>query len=340
MQKLIKSPLFYVNIVLLIAFFSLVTSINVNQTNLPSFLKKAIAAVQAITGEGGVGYLSAFTATNQIGNSIIYDTGTNIGIGTTAPTSILDVRKDGVAPIQWGSSAKAVGFLGHNGNDALVGAIGSVGGSLRLRAGNQDRMFISSNGNVGIGTNAPGQKLTIVNGGNIEVLDGVISVKGAYTAGSLNLSGRDIQTSAEQDLYLNWNNNSKNVIIGGEGEQKALYMAGTNSYVDANDYWIRSAGKWASQLGGGGGGFQNVIGSFSFSITNATECNGGACNGDKYTADKLCRDRGYICSSGYTTSYCNPYHNINGWVGNGWQDTGIDCSGGSTNNITTLYCAK
>ena len=91
MKNLFKNPFFYINIFLLVLLILLSASINPNSTNLPSFAKKALAAVQSILGEGTVNYLAAFTGANQIGNSIIYDTGTRVGIGVTNPTQKLDV---------------------------------------------------------------------------------------------------------------------------------------------------------------------------------------------------------------------------------------------------------
>ena len=40
-----------------------------------------------VTGTGTTNYLSKFTASGTIGNSIIYDNGTNVGIGTNTPNS-------------------------------------------------------------------------------------------------------------------------------------------------------------------------------------------------------------------------------------------------------------
>ena len=40
---------------------------------------------------GTTNYVSKFTGVNSLGNSIIYDNGTNVGIGTTSPTNKLDV---------------------------------------------------------------------------------------------------------------------------------------------------------------------------------------------------------------------------------------------------------
>jgi hypothetical protein len=47
-------------------------------------------------------------------------------------------------------SGSQVGFLGYDGIDALVGANAAVGGSLRLRAGNQDKLIIPASGNLNL----------------------------------------------------------------------------------------------------------------------------------------------------------------------------------------------
>ena len=97
MKNLFKNPFFYINIFLLVLLILLSASINPNSTNLPSFAKKALAAVQSILGEGTVNYLAAFTGANQIGNSIIYDTGTKVGIGVTNPSQKLDVGSNNIS---------------------------------------------------------------------------------------------------------------------------------------------------------------------------------------------------------------------------------------------------
>jgi len=118
MKNLFKNPLFYINVFLLVLLILLSASINPNSTNLPYFAKKALAAVQFILGEGTVNSLAAFTGANQIGNSIIYDTGANIGIGTTGPSQKLDVNGNIKANDYWiaaaGKWASQVGQAGHN----------------------------------------------------------------------------------------------------------------------------------------------------------------------------------------------------------------------------------
>ena len=49
-----------------------------------------------ITGSGTTNYISKFTGANSLGDSLIYDDGTNVGIGTTLPTEKLHVLGNGL----------------------------------------------------------------------------------------------------------------------------------------------------------------------------------------------------------------------------------------------------
>lgn len=53
---------------------------------------QSVAGGGNISGSGTVGYLSKFTGSTAIGNSVISETGGNIGIGTTSPSQKLDVN--------------------------------------------------------------------------------------------------------------------------------------------------------------------------------------------------------------------------------------------------------
>lgn len=57
-----------------------------NGTNCPGSLGSA-----NITGSGASGYLARWTSTSNLGSSVIYDDGTNVGIGTANPTGKLQV---------------------------------------------------------------------------------------------------------------------------------------------------------------------------------------------------------------------------------------------------------
>src|SRR3989338_8721121 len=93
MQK--KSSVFYINTILSIVAILLI----VNTFNLPghTFIKRAFAAIDTITGQGTLNYLARFTSAvnpNYIGDSIIYDDGAgHVGIGgTISPSAMLDVN--------------------------------------------------------------------------------------------------------------------------------------------------------------------------------------------------------------------------------------------------------
>jgi hypothetical protein len=52
---------------------------------------QAIPGGGGISGSGTTNYVAKFTGASSIGNSQLFDNGTNVGIGTTAPTTLLDV---------------------------------------------------------------------------------------------------------------------------------------------------------------------------------------------------------------------------------------------------------
>jgi hypothetical protein len=135
-----------------------------------------------VEGSGTINYLAKFTATSTIGNSLIFDNGTGVGIGTTTPTALLQVK--GVNPANpstrylktqigggntWGLNAfeeLAVGFNGirsiFSGGDNWDISF-SAGTSTTWSSGTQpERMRITATGNVGIGTASPSCTLDVV----------------------------------------------------------------------------------------------------------------------------------------------------------------------------------
>lgn len=82
--------------------------------------KKTIADLQAtitgsISGSGSGGYITKFTGTTAIGNSVIYESSGKIGIGTTTPFYILSVKPNsnlnfGIGYSDWPSTAASISF--------------------------------------------------------------------------------------------------------------------------------------------------------------------------------------------------------------------------------------
>jgi hypothetical protein len=135
-----------------------------------------VQAVVEITG-GGIGgsgttnYVSKFTASGVLGNSLIFDNGTNVGIGNTNTTYNLDVSGTGrFTGLLTGYRGT---FTGADGDYVFFINGGATAGSsygLRINAGGNssdyairtknaaqtsDLFVVRGDGNVGIGTSSP-----------------------------------------------------------------------------------------------------------------------------------------------------------------------------------------
>jgi hypothetical protein len=129
------------------------------------------ASVTGISGSGTANYVPKFTASQTVGNSLIFDNGTHIGIGTATPNlgvfgrALTFVAGTGYAGVEiYGASATGGAQLDFGGSTTRFAAISgeyesSTNGYLNirtLRAGSiTDAVRITSAGNVGIGTTSP-----------------------------------------------------------------------------------------------------------------------------------------------------------------------------------------
>ena len=173
----------------------------------------------------------------------------NVGIGTTAPIQKLDVIGDARATnFRVDSTNK---YIVGNGNQYMTGTNDTA---LELYSGGSSRVYISSSGNVGIGTTDPSQQLEVR--GNIQIsgshntspqlevkasgsgaTKAVISLNtwrptnGNYGATRLYKSGSLTFLDTDEDFRIRPNANGAFRVSGGEGNIHFMSQSGANNEI-------------------------------------------------------------------------------------------------------------
>jgi hypothetical protein len=151
--------------------------------------QSAVAAPEAVL-PGTTNYLAKYVSGTDVGNSTVYETGGQVGLGTTVPLDALHVvfnnpfgSATGLAVQNLGSTATSYSgmlFYDQNGalgqfqgfnnstheyriNNVARNGGGVSNGSINFMTGNTSRFFVGSNGNIGIGTTSPSALLEVSN---------------------------------------------------------------------------------------------------------------------------------------------------------------------------------
>ena len=148
----------------------------------------AIHQLNDFSGSGGGGD----SLWEQNGSDIYYNSG-NVGINDDAPDRRLTVKgtQQIIGRFESTSTVKGtINFSDANSTSANNQWIGARGTNLILGAGNQERLTIDAEGNVGIGTSAPNKRFEVARLGTAETISGLdgntalVVTKGGGTATS------------------------------------------------------------------------------------------------------------------------------------------------------------
>ncbi len=223
-------------------------------------------ATDDVSGGGGIGgsgtanYLSKFTAGTTLGNSVVYETGSNIGIGTTSPSTKLHIVSSSSTPLNIdGTAGMYVGlyeagiYRGYYGSysgaapdvDFGTGG-GNTTGSLHLAIQGSPSATITSAGNMGIGTTAPGAKLEVA--GQIKITGGTPGAGQVLTSDGTGLATWEpmVGGSGTTSYIPKW---TASTTLGSSVIYETGGYVGINTTAPGAGLVVSGAGIWSSAIG-------------------------------------------------------------------------------------------
>ncbi len=161
------------------------TPVNAADAATKSYVDSAVATGVSGGVTGTTNYIAKFTGTNTVGNSALYQSGSNIGIGTASPGNNLTVvatgASKGIDVLPTGYSSGATMRIVNPGTDNTV-QIGAVeNNNVQFLSNNSVVMTLTIGGNVGVGATNPQQSLEVSNLNNYQLRLGNGNGSSAYT---------------------------------------------------------------------------------------------------------------------------------------------------------------
>ena len=195
----------------------------------------SVSGVSGISGTGTTNYLTKFTGATSVGNSVLYETGGNIGIGTTNPLYKLHLLGEIVAdPLTLNNPAQLGGKIGirrydsgfisqslwsirYQGNDVIIGGDSGLATPASKITFNRDPAVIKADTLAfeiqGVGTNSGVLRLRNWVGGGTAALNLYSASSSGTTGDTACLNTQTIYGSGGLCLY-NIDSNQQNIGCG------------------------------------------------------------------------------------------------------------------------------
>jgi hypothetical protein len=210
---------------------TLVSGTNIKTINGNSILGSGNLTIGGITGSGTDNYIPRFNGTTALENSIIFDDGSNIGIGTSSPVTLLDLGSStgqklslyssGNNRAGFGIETSTLRYYTPTGSIHSFGHLSNTDGTTFL-----ERMRIASDGKVGIGTSTPSTTLQVV--GTFKA--------GDFSNPSLDVGASEISANVDSNKIIL---NSSSAKLGNYGSGVEL---GVNAVTGGRVYFENSIG--------------------------------------------------------------------------------------------------
>jgi hypothetical protein len=208
-----------------------------------------------VAGSGTPGTIPVWSSGTTLGNSVIVQNGTNIGVNTATPIDAFDVRGGSPAIVSSNSQTR-YGYTQWMNSSSLFRMATDGAFPIAFFTAGTRAMTIDASQNVGIGTASPGAKLEVSDGANGRFrfagslgtaayadVDNFIfrSSNAGLTFGTFNGSRLDISTTAGYGIKLpatpgNGNANTLDAYQEGTRVLAAGDLSGW-TYVTATQYW-------------------------------------------------------------------------------------------------------
>jgi hypothetical protein len=187
-----------------------------------------------VTGTGTTNYVPKFTGANTIGNSQIFDNGTQVGIGTTGPAVERKLTVAGGAQFTGGNTSGASfniipALNGQDGADFnLSYYTGSAYGPLNFIVGEFNRLRINPNGNLLVGTTTDaGFKLDVNGTGRFT---SSVTATQFIASGGNNTTVFNSTSATTGWVQMGMNNTSGSALLGVENSSGGTLATGTSAY--------------------------------------------------------------------------------------------------------------